>query len=160
MNSIQWKLYNLLQSDTDKWFTQKEICDAISEYTYSDDDRNHCVAIGEDRIAINNDPRVDMIIVTKKHCFKIATYEEYIEERNYHIRRLKSQVAQVEAMDYKMSRNGQGKLLNNILEELKPENKQFYETFKKRGESEQVKIESQTIEEKEHKLYQPNLFGC
>lgn len=132
MNEItprQWQLYNLLKNNPDKWFTQKEICDAIKEYNYIDDDRNHCVAIGEDRIALNESPVVDKIITTRKHCFKIATREEYEIERNYHIRRLKSQVAQIQAMDRKFERDGQGKLFNNILEELKPTNEQYHQTF-------------------------------
>lgn len=125
----QWALYNLLNSDTNKWWTQREICDAIPSYHWIDDDRNHCAEIGSDRRFINNSQRVDKIIVTKKHCFKIATVEEYIEDRNRHIRRLKTEVEQIKAMDFKCNRDGQVKFMNNALEELKPENEQFHETF-------------------------------
>lgn len=129
LNSKQWKLYNLLKSNPDHWFTQKEICDAIPEYHYIEDDRNNCAEIGQDRITINADSQVDKIIVTKKHCFKIATIEEYKQERNYHIRKLKTQVDLIEAMDRKFERNGQVKIFNNVLNELKPENEQYHETF-------------------------------
>lgn len=129
LTSRQWDLYNLLKSNPYHWWTQEEICEHIKTYTYSDDDRNHCVDIGTDKDALNESDVVDKIIVTKKHMFKIATYEEYVEERNYHIRKLKKQVAMIESMDNKFNRNGQGKLFNNILNELKPQNEQFHETF-------------------------------
>ena len=129
LNSKQWKLYNLLKSEPDKWFSIKEICEKIPEYHYIDDPRNPCTDIGTDRIVINADSQVDKIIVTKKHCFKIATIEEYKEERNYHIRKLKTQVDLIEAMDRKFERNGQVKIFNNVLNELKPENEQYHETF-------------------------------
>ena len=69
----------------------------------------------------------------KNYCFKIATLEEYRAERASHIARIKSQVSQVKSVDIKFERNGQGKLFNNILEELKPENEQFHETFVEQG---------------------------
>lgn len=134
LTSRAWKLYNLLMGNPFHWWSQKEICDAIDDYHYSDDPRNHCTDIGTDRILINESPRVDKIIVTKKHMFKIATFEEYKAERNYHIRKLKSQVAQIKAMDSKFEQNGQGKLLNNILNELTDDNEQFHETFVPEGE--------------------------
>lgn len=131
LTSKQWKLYNLLKSEPDKWFSIKEICEKIPEYHYIDDPRNPCVDVGSDRIVINADSQVDKIIVTKKHCFKIATIDEYREERNYHIRKLKTQVSLIEAMDRKFNRNGQVKIFNNVLNELKPENEQYHETFVK-----------------------------
>lgn len=129
LSSRQWQLYNLLKTQPYHWFTQREICDAVHEYHYIDDDRNNCVEIGSDRIIINADSQTDKIIVTKKHCFKIATLEEYRKERASHIARIKSQVAQVEAMDRKFERNGQGKIFNNVLNDLKSENEQFHQTF-------------------------------
>lgn len=132
----QWSLYNLLRSEPDRWFTQKEICEAVDGYVYNDEitRHDHCPTIGNDKKIINDNPQVDKIIVMKDNCFKIATYEEYMEERKSHIRRLKSQVAQIQAMDYKAHRDGMGKILNNIFEELKDDNKQFHETFIKESE--------------------------
>lgn len=127
----QWALFRLLESQPDHWFTQKEICDAIPLYSYKDEItvHDHCPAIGKDKIEINANPRVDKIITMQDCCFKIATLEEYKKERATHIARLKSQKAQIEAMDYKFERHGQGKIFNNILEELKESNEQFHETF-------------------------------
>ena len=125
----QWKLYRLLESEPTKWFTQKEICDAISDYKYIDDPRNHCAEIGKDRIVLNASPITDKIITTYKHKFKIATLDEYVIERAAHIRRLKCQAEQIRNMDAKFLRDGQGKLFNNILNELTDENEQFHDTF-------------------------------
>lgn len=129
LTTRQWKLYNLLKTQPDKWWSMKEICECIAEYHYTDDDRNPCVDIGTDRIIINADMEIDKIITVEKHCFKIATREEYAKERARHIARIKNEVAQVQAQDKKYERDGQGKLFNNILEELKPQNEQYHETF-------------------------------
>lgn len=129
LTPTQWSLYSLLKSDPSKWWTQEEICKHIKAYHYTDDERNHCVSIGDDQRAINESFVVDKIIVTDKHCFKIATLEEYKKYRAKLIRRIKNAVAQVRNWDSKYERNGQYKLFNNILEELKPENEQFHETF-------------------------------
>lgn len=136
LTSRQRELYRLLKSQPNHWFTQKEICDAIVGYVYKDDPfaHDHCATIGQDKRILNESPIVDKIIVMKDCCFKIATYEEYLQERASHIARLKSQVAQVEAMDRKFERNGQGKLFNNVLDDLKDNNEQFHETFVEKKE--------------------------
>lgn len=129
LTSRQYRLYDLLKSNPNHWWTQKEICDAIPTFIYIDDDRNHCVAIGDEQRAINESMAVDKIIVTDKHCFKIANEQEYDTYRGKLIKRIINTVDQVKAWDTKYHRNGQGKLFNNELNELKPENKQFHETF-------------------------------
>lgn len=129
LTTRQWELYNLLKSSPDHWFTQEEICEQIKTYSYSDDDRNHCVDIGTDQRAINENDTVDKIIITDKHCFKIANEEEYKHYRAKLVARIQSAVKQIEAWDTKYERNGQGKLFNNVLNDLKPQNEQFHETF-------------------------------
>lgn len=136
LTTRQWQLYNLLKSNPDKWFSQKEICDAVDGYEYVERDNDRCPAIRIDKNEINANDRVDKIIVMKNYCFKIGTLEEYTEERAAHIRRLKNQVKFIKDMDAKFERNGQVKLFNNILEELKPENEQYHETFIKKNEFE------------------------
>lgn len=128
MTNRQKQLYNLLMSNPGHWFTQKEICEVIEDYEYIDDDRNHCVEIGNDRIEINESD-CDKIITTRKHCFKIATYEEYQRERNSHIRRLKSQVKQLKAMDRKYHQDGQADLYDAELNELVSDIEKYHETF-------------------------------
>ena len=125
----QWKLYNLLKTNPNKWFSQKEICETIVEYPYYEKGTNHCPFITEDKLAINSSDLVDKIIVIKSNCYKIANEDEYKRERASHIRRLKVQAQQIRDMDRKYNQDGYGKLLNNILNELKPENEQWHETF-------------------------------
>lgn len=129
LTSRQWKLYTLLESNPSHWFSQKEICDAIPEFHYIDDERNNCVDIGTEQRAINEAMTTDKIIITNKHCFKIATLEEYRKFRAKLTKRIKNAVAQVEAWDTKYERNGQCKLFNNVLNELNPRNEQYHETF-------------------------------
>lgn len=128
----QWGLYNLLKSQPNKWFTEYEIATSVQGYDYTENplhSTTKCTSIFSDKNILNAHSKTDQIIVMKNHKFKIATEEEYKEERARHIRALKKQVEFIENMDKKHYRNGQGKLLNSDLGELKPHNKQFYETY-------------------------------
>lgn len=108
----QWKLYEFLKTDMSHWFTPEEICKQIVDYHYNEYAWDKCPTIREDKKAINNSTQIEKIIVMKNRCFKIATYEEYLEERNAHIRRLKNQVQEIKDMDFKYERDRQGKLLS------------------------------------------------
>ena len=131
LTSRQWKLYNLLKSQPNKWFTQKEICEAIKEYEFHDRPNDKCPTIREDKLAINQSLEVDKIVVMDKYQFKIGTKEEYLKERIKHVNRLKRQKEQIESMDYKYKLDNQGKLISNkgavIDEQSKARN--FFETF-------------------------------
>lgn len=132
LSERQRTLYNLLMSQPDHWFTQREICDVISGYNYVIDPKatnDHCSTIGEDKRAINECPEAEKIVVMKNYCFKIATESEYKEERLSHINRIKSQVAQVVATDKKYYRNGTADLWDVVLNELKPDDIHFHESF-------------------------------
>lgn len=128
LTTRQENLYNLLLSQPDRWFTEKEICDAVEGYEYHDDPKHsttHCASIFTDKNDINDSNVKDKIIVMKKHCFKIANYDEYRHERMMHIRKLKFQVARVKAMDHKYGIDG----TQDIFEEV------FHETFINEGEN-------------------------
>lgn len=127
----QWRLYNLLKSQPNRWFTQKEIADEIEEYKYIERENDKCPTIRMDKMAINASLEVDKIVVMKNYCFKIGNEEEYREERRRHISRLKSQKKEIENIDFKYQHNGQGKLLSNQGVEIDEKSKarNFFETF-------------------------------
>ena len=56
MTARQEKLIDFLRTDTTREFTQKEICDNVEGYRYTNDIRNHCVDIWADVEEINNTP--------------------------------------------------------------------------------------------------------
>lgn len=125
-------LYNLLQSDMNHWFTQKEICDAIPEFHYretSADTHDHCSAIGLEKRKINAIPSAKKVIVMKNCCFKIGTFEEYMEERASHIARLKNEVAQIKNVDAKFENNVNEKKFDDILDELAGKEKKVESCF-------------------------------
>lgn len=131
MTTRQWKLYNLLKSEPDKWFSQKEIADSIDGYEYKERANDRCSAIREDKNEINASLEVDKIIVMKNYKFKIGTKEEYLEERRKHVRRLKQQVKIIQDFDFKVNRDGHGKLISNKGEVIDEKSKarRFFETF-------------------------------
>lgn len=131
MTSRQWSLYHLLKSNPYKWFTQKEICEAISDYRYKERNNDCCPLIREDKLIINASLEVEKIIVMKNYKFKIATEEEYKEERMKHISRLKKQKEEIENIDFKYKNSGQFKLLSvqgRVIDD-KSKARQFFETF-------------------------------
>lgn len=131
MTSRCWNLYNLLKSNPTKWFTQKEICDAIPEYRYFNRKNDNCPTIREDKLIINASHEVDHLVVMKNYCFKIANEQEYLEEYAMHVRRLKNQAKTLDDMKYKYSRNGQMKIISNkgkVIDE-KSKARNFFETF-------------------------------
>lgn len=133
LTTREWRLYDLLRSNPDKWFTQKEICEVVEGYNYNDNPTStsdHCSLINADRILINRNMVIDKIIVCKNYKFKIATKEEAIKEIKSHIRRLLSQAEQIRSMEAKIYRNGQCELFNSLLNELNVKNEQYHETFK------------------------------
>lgn len=131
LTSRQWELYNLLKTDPNKWWTQKEIVDAIPSYKYIERNNDKCSSIREDKIAINASLEVDKIIVMKNYCFKIGNEKEYHEERKKHIVRLKNQKSEIENIDFKYKHHNQGKLLSNqgVVIDEKSKARHFFETF-------------------------------
>lgn len=114
MTSRQIKLIKLLESLSDHRFTQKEICDNVEGYTYTVRNNDRCTQILRDKNEINSEPSFKKIIVCKKYKFKIASREEYLEERTKHIRRLKNQVKIIKDMDYKNGLNWTLDLLDDL----------------------------------------------
>ena len=131
MTTRQWDLYKYLKANTDRWVSQKEIVDNVEGYTYHERANDRCPAIRDDKIAINESLETDKLVVMKNYMFKLATREEYLEERAKHIRKLKNQVKQIQDLDYKADRNNFGKLLSNrgdIIDE-KSKAKRFFDSF-------------------------------
>ena len=114
MTNRQIKLVKLLESLSDHRFTQKEICDNVEGYTYTVRNNDRCADILRDKNEINAEPSFKKIIVCKKYKFKIASREEYLEERAKHIRRLKNQVKIIKDMDYKNGLNWTLDLLDDL----------------------------------------------
>lgn len=131
MTPRQWNLFKLLSENPDKWFSQKEIVDALEGYAYQNRNNDKCPAIREDKIAINKSQEVDKIVVMKNYKFKIGTEKEILEERKRHLKRLIKQKQEIEDLDYKLGRNNQGKLLSNqgnVIDE-NSNAKEFHETY-------------------------------
>lgn len=114
MTNRQIKLVKLLEALPDHWFTQKEICNNVEGYTNTVRNNDRCTDILRDKNEINAEPSFKKIIVCKKYKFKIATREEYLEERAKHIRRLKNQVKIIKDMDYKNGLNWTLDLLDDL----------------------------------------------
>lgn len=137
MTARQYRLYELLKAYYEVypnvWIDQTTLCCQIEGYNLNlkpIGTTDRCPAIGQDVKAINADVTIDKLIVTKKYCFKIATREEAEAEIESHRRRLISQAEQIAHFNRKIGRDGQFKLLNELLNELKPNNEQYHETFK------------------------------
>lgn len=132
LTTRQWDLYNYLKANTDRWITQKEICENVKGYQWHERKNDNCPMIREDKLVINNSDEVDKIIISYKYQFKIATtYDEIMDEYNIHKQRLLQQAKQLSALKHKMRKNLQGKIISNQGKEMTEDSKakQFYEVY-------------------------------
>lgn len=104
-------LYNLLMAAPDKWWTQKEICDYVGGYVYTERPNDRCASIRNDMLWLNNNSEVEKIVVCENYCFKIATEQETKHYYAARIRRLKNQVKQCKDLEHKIKRNGHADFL-------------------------------------------------
>lgn len=76
----QWALYRLIKANTlrGRKTTQMEICNAISEYEWVDNDKvhDHCPTIWGDINALNFHPNIQKIIISDNFKYWIGTRKE------------------------------------------------------------------------------------
>lgn len=144
LTTEMWDFYNAIRYGNPKgysiWFlafTLKEKLEYISELTKERYFANTKLyrKYYNFKEAINNSSEVDkIIIIVDGFKFKIASEEEamsYCEK--LHDRGL-DYLNREAFIKKKMRLDQQGKLLNNQYNELKPEDKQFHETYQQRGQ--------------------------
>lgn len=137
LNTRQWKFYNYLKEqafeDGDRWVSKWEISVAITDYEYNNSPYAHdeCSTMNGDRIAINNSPEVDKLILVDNNCFKIAKLDEAIEMRNDYYNQAMRLLGKMSIIANKIDRDGQGKLISNQNKPIDETSKarEFYETF-------------------------------
>lgn len=132
LTTRQWQLYNLLKSNPEHWFSQKEICEAIDGYEYRERKATNdkCVDIWHDREKLNDSTEPDHIIAMKKYHFKIANREEVLAEEQRLHKVAMTAFKRAKALRFKQERNGQHKLLTSRLEPMEESRaKAYYETF-------------------------------
>lgn len=118
------KLYYYLLANSNRWVSQKEICEKIEGYRYTERKNDKAPSIRQDMLIINSTPEFSKIVICNKYQFKIATLEEYKDYRNERIRRLKAQVKMLKDIDYKHGIDGTYNLLLDTFNEVYGEGEQ------------------------------------
>lgn len=108
------KLYKILESNQNKWFTQEEIHNFINDYNYHDRDNDKCPTIREDVKLINSLPEFEKVVVVKRYKYKIATKEEYLEYRAGRIRRIRAAVKLVRDIERKYKTHNHLDLISEV----------------------------------------------
>lgn len=76
----QWALYRLIKANTleGRKTTQREICNAITEYVWVDDDKvhDHCSSIWGDINALNFHPNIQKTIISDNFEYWIGSKKE------------------------------------------------------------------------------------
>lgn len=105
----QKMLVELLLSNRDKWWSQKEIASFIKDYQLKESSATNdlCPVMFNDKIDINANLNICYIVVVKNYMFKIATKKEAKREIASHIRRLKAQRGQIVNIAKKIEMDGQ-----------------------------------------------------
>lgn len=118
LTTRQWKLYDLLKDNSDKWLTQREIYERLKDYYRKEefDEANfHDSGVRYwqtlDIRAINQSGVIQKIILSTSQGIKIANEEEY---KAYSINRWKSIKGMIKRLawkDHKAKLNGQMRLV-------------------------------------------------
>jgi hypothetical protein len=128
----QWKLYEFLKANDDKWLTQHEIALGLKELygafggeaiAFHDSDIR--LRITEDIRALNNSDIIQKIILSSPKGIKIANEEEYREWSLSKWKSIKGMIRRLVGKDQKAKLNGQVKLVFG-----ESVARDFYETFK------------------------------
>jgi hypothetical protein len=128
----QWKLYEFLKANEDKWLTQHEIALGLKELygafggeaiAFHDSDIR--LRITEDIRALNNSDIIQKIILSSPKGIKIANEEEYREWSLSKWKSIKGMIRRLVGKDQKAKLNGQVKLVFG-----ESVARDFYETFK------------------------------
>jgi hypothetical protein len=128
----QWKLYELLKDNTQRWITQLEIQKTMSsDYPDYDGqknfhDSNARYDIGEDICKINESDVIQKIILSSSSGIKIATADEYRVWSQNKWKSLKQQISRLAWKDHKSRLDGQMKLVFGESME-----RDYYEAFVK-----------------------------
>lgn len=132
----EWKLYNLLESDPNKWWSKEEILNNITEYDLNRNETSHdiCASLNLARLHLNEACSSGMIshyTLIKDNAFKLANEEEMNEE----LKKMEKQIWKlyIRYLGAKgiIKLNNQGKIIDckgNIIEEDSLA-KRFYTPF-------------------------------
>lgn len=118
LTTRQWKLYELLKDNSDKWLTQREIYERLKDHYRKEefDEANfHDSGVRYwqtlDIRAINQSGVIQKIILSTPQGIKIANEEEYKEYSINRWKSIKGMIKRLAWKDHKAKLNGQMKLV-------------------------------------------------
>lgn len=133
-----WRLYDSIKLATSfgKSLNVEEIANMFpNQYEFRKQKGNYsnCPQLYKDIDIINASHEVEKIIIKKNNNFRLATVEEAIEYHNKLVKRLKHYRDNALAVKFKISQDGQGKLLSAQLHPIDEDSKarEFKESFVK-----------------------------
>ena len=133
----QWKLYELLKGNSDRWMTQQEIYNILKddykgvEVGVNFHDSMARINITNDIQQINQSQVIQKIILSTGNGIKIANEEEYRTYSSNKWKSLKRMISRLAWKDHKAKLDGQMKLIfgDSMARD-------YYETFVKEYEGE------------------------
>lgn len=118
LTTRQWKLYELLKDNSDKWLTQREIYERLKDHYRKEefDEANfHDSGVRYwqtlDIRRINESGVIQKIILSTPQGIKIANEEEYKEYSINRWKSIKGMIKRLAWKDHKAKLNGQMKLV-------------------------------------------------
>ena len=132
----QWELYRLIYRNSielHRKTTQREICDLIPEYQWSESENtsDHCSTIWNDVCANNLSLEHDKLIITEKYEYWIGSEKETTEFIEGLWKKLSPRLIRYWFYLKKTKHDGQGKLLSNQGEVIDTNSvaREFIESF-------------------------------
>ena len=130
LTTRQHRLADLIEGGNGKRFSKRDIYEAVEGYEWHEDASDKCPAIRTDMKAINASSERDVIIVFDHQEYYYATLEQalaFIERKK---RTISVANKEIYVLKKKIAKNGQGKILNNQLKELKETDEQYHTTLR------------------------------
>lgn len=135
LTTRDWQFYNLLLSDTSKWWTKQEILEKVEGFNANDTAHDYCACMNSTRIKLNEalfEGQLSHYVLLKDNAFKLAESEEEMQEI---VEKMKKQLwknyLRFLGATKVIKENGQGKLIDckgNVISEDSLA-KRFFEPF-------------------------------
>ena len=130
LTTRQQRLADLIKSGNGKHFTKREIFENVDGYEWHADASDKCPAIRTDMKAINASGERDIIIVFDHQEYYYASRDEVLAFIERKKRTISVANKEIYVLKKKLALNGQGKVLNNQLNELKDSDEQYHTTVR------------------------------
>lgn len=130
LTTRQYRLYDFIKAGNGARFSKRDIYENVDGYEWHENASDKCPSIRTDMKAINASNELDAVIVFDHQMYYWATAEEIETFINRKKKTISIANKEIYVLKKKLAKHGQGKLLNNQLNPMKPSDKEVHEVYR------------------------------